>query len=155
MLTSEQSLELTLPNLITNFNNLDLPFERKFDVDNFKMRSDIGVISFDGNNVLLGASSFFKLTEDERLAALVFIAFCMENYSEYLEIRDREDIDGEVLNFASHFYALKQLNDAGFVFEPESLDLVYLQDGVSAEDTLTKTYESFLDLGIDNVIVTQ
>jgi len=151
MLSPLQSLQLTLPDLLSSFKALDLPFESSFDIEDFEVDHDIGLISFTGEKVLVNTSEFFKLEKEEQLSALAFISFCKENYSEFKEIYD-STTDHQVLNFASHFYAMKQLNDLGIVFEPSSVNLIHLKEDVTVSDSLTDTYHKFLGLGLDNVI---
>lgn len=151
MLSPLQSLKLTLPDLLSSLSDLNLPFESFFDIEDFEVNLDIGLISFTGEKVLVNTSEFFKLQKEEQLSALVFISFCKENYSEFKEISD-STTDHQVLNFASHFYAMKQLNDIGIVFEPSSINLINLKENVTVSDSLTDTYNKFLGLGLDNVI---
>tara|TARA_E500000081_G_C6010416_1_gene295486 strand:+ start:106 stop:588 length:483 start_codon:yes stop_codon:yes gene_type:complete len=151
MLSPLQSLKLTLPDLLSSLSDLNLPFESSFDIEDFEVNLDIGLISFTGEKVLVNTSEFFKLQKEEQLSALAFISFCKENYPEFKEISD-STTDYQVLNFASHFYAMKQLNDFGIVFEPSSVNLIRLKEDVTVLDTLTDTYQHFLNLGLDNVI---
>lgn len=151
MLSPLQSLKLILPDLLSSLGDLNLPFENSFDIEDFEVNCDIGLISFTGEKVLVNTSEFFKLQKEEQLSALAFISFCKENYSEFKEIYD-STTDHQVLNFASHFYAMKQLNDFGIVFEPSSVNLIRLKEDVTVLDTLTDTYQHFLNLGLDNVI---
>ena len=151
MLSPLQSLKLILPDLLSSLGDLNLPFENSFDIEDFEVNRDIGLISFTGEKVLVNTSEFFKLQKEEQLSALAFISFCKENYSEFKEIYD-STTDHQVLNFASHFYAMKQLNDFGIVFEPSSVNLIRLKEDVTVLDTLTDTYQHFLNLGLDNVI---
>tara|TARA_Y100000588_G_scaffold14934_2_gene15958 strand:- start:22758 stop:23243 length:486 start_codon:yes stop_codon:yes gene_type:complete len=152
MLSPLQSLKLTLPDLLSSLSDLNLPFESSFDIEDFEVNLDIGLISFTGEKVLVNTSEFFKLQKEEQLSALAFISFCKENYSEFKEISNSTNIDHQVLNFASHFYAMKQLNDIGIVFEPSSINLINLKEDVTVSDSLTDTYNKFLGLGLDNVI---
>ena len=76
MLSSLQSLKLALPDLLSSLSDLNLPFEISFDVEDFEVNRDIGLISFTGEKVLVNTSEFFKLLKEEQLSALVFFSFC-------------------------------------------------------------------------------
>ncbi len=75
MLSPLQSLKLTLPDLLSSLGDLNLPFENSFDIEDFEVNRDIGLISFTGEKVLVNTSEFFKLQKEEQLSALAFIFF--------------------------------------------------------------------------------
>lgn len=153
MLTSMQSLELTLPDLFIDFKALNLPFENSFKIEDFEVNNSVGLISFTGEKVLINTSEFFKLDKKEQLYSLVFINLCKQNYSEFNEISSLSNIDSLTLNISTHFYVMKQLNDLGISFKPSSINLFQLKENITVSDTLTDTYHKFLNLGLENVVL--